>query len=393
MIRRWLQAMVRTRPSGQHSSMPAARRRPQVLLRLETVEDRTVASATTHEPPTLLADSIRVDSPATPAKDAGDVKPAKSDGQTDPTSQPTSDGPDVYTTHDGPVLLLGAQPADASFGLEAGMAAIPALPQRTASLDDRFDDGASTPSSASSSTSSHGDETPTVRGTDVGGLTSDEKTGSVTPNGQASPPANGPVVGTPAVLNRVPASLPVSGAARAAQPASQPTSTPPSSFEVPGAGRRETQVSRGTSAGASLPSNLSDGSLLQRFVVNREQAAFGALVQRYGGVVLGVCHKVLGDYHAAQDASQATFMVLARKAGMLDRSTPLGGWLYKVAYHLALRSRAVAARQKLGEKEAADELPAATADPGPATVDQREIQQVLQEELQRLPEKYRAPLT
>jgi RNA polymerase sigma factor (sigma-70 family) len=110
-------------------------------------------------------------------------------------------------------------------------------------------------------------------------------------------------------------------------------------------------------------------------------------------VVLGVCHKVLGDYHAAQDASQATFMVLARKAGMLDRSTPLGGWLYKVAYHLALRSRAVAARQKLGEKEAADELPTATTDPGPATVDQREIQQVLQEELQRLPEKYRAPLT
>jgi RNA polymerase sigma factor (sigma-70 family) len=78
---------------------------------------------------------------------------------------------------------------------------------------------------------------------------------------------------------------------------------------------------------------------------------------------------------------------------MLDRTTPLGGWLYKVAYHIALRARSVTARQRLGEKEVADEAPAATIDVGPATAEQRELQQVLHEELQRLPEKYRAPLT
>jgi RNA polymerase sigma factor (sigma-70 family) len=130
--------------------------------------------------------------------------------------------------------------------------------------------------------------------------------------------------------------------------------------------------------------------LLQRFVANREEAAFTALVRRYAPVVLGVCQRVLGDFHAAQDASQATFIVLARKAGMLDRTSPLGGWLYKVAYHLALRSRGVTAKQRLGERAAADEAPVATEDT--TELDQREVNQVLREELQELPEKYRAPL-
>jgi RNA polymerase sigma factor (sigma-70 family) len=129
---------------------------------------------------------------------------------------------------------------------------------------------------------------------------------------------------------------------------------------------------------------------LQRFVANKEEAAFTALVSRYAPVVLGVCQRVLGDFHAAQDASQATFIILARKAGMLDRTSPLGGWLYKVAYHLALRSRGVAARQRLGERAAADETPAAVHDA--ADVEQQEVNQILREELQGLPEKYRAPL-
>jgi RNA polymerase sigma factor (sigma-70 family) len=149
-----------------------------------------------------------------------------------------------------------------------------------------------------------------------------------------------------------------------------------------------TDLAARTSA-EQFPADIPDGSLLQRFVADREQAAFAALVQRHGGFVLGVCHRVLGDFHAAQDAVQATFLVLARKAGMLDRNGPLGGWLYKVAYHLALRSRAVAARQRLTER---------TADPGepidlPAPdLDEEEVRQALREELQHLPEKYRAPL-
>ena len=135
--------------------------------------------------------------------------------------------------------------------------------------------------------------------------------------------------------------------------------------------------------------DLTDGTLLQRFVADREQAAFAALVQRHGGFVLGVCHRVLGDFHAAQDAVQATFLVLARKAGMLDRSGPLGGWPYKVAYHLALRSRSVAARQRLTER-AAD--PGEPADVPAPDLDEEEVRQALREELQHLPEKYRAPL-
>ena len=109
--------------------------------------------------------------------------------------------------------------------------------------------------------------------------------------------------------------------------------------------------------------------------------------------MLNVCQRILGDFHAAQDASQATFMVLARKAGMLDRSTPLGGWLYKVAYHLALRSRAVNARQRVGEREAANELDAPSTDATTPDLDRRGLHQVIHEELAGLPEKYRAPLT
>jgi RNA polymerase sigma factor (sigma-70 family) len=138
--------------------------------------------------------------------------------------------------------------------------------------------------------------------------------------------------------------------------------------------------------------DLPDGSLLQRFVANREQAAFTALVQRHEQFVLGVCRRVLGDSHAAQDAFQATFLVLARKAGMLDRQSSLNGWLYRVAYHVALRLRAVTARQRLYETEAATGRPTHSADVSPVEVEEQELRAAVREELERLPEKYRAPL-
>jgi RNA polymerase sigma factor (sigma-70 family) len=141
-----------------------------------------------------------------------------------------------------------------------------------------------------------------------------------------------------------------------------------------------------------LPVDLPDGSLLQRFVAGREQAAFTALVQRYEQFVLGVCRRVLGDAHAAQDASQVTFLLLARKASALDPQGSITGWLYKVAYHVALRLRSVAARQRHSELQATKVTPSQGAGERSTDIDRQEILQALSEELQRLPAKYQAPL-
>jgi RNA polymerase sigma factor (sigma-70 family) len=139
-----------------------------------------------------------------------------------------------------------------------------------------------------------------------------------------------------------------------------------------------------------LLAGLPDGALLQRFVAAGEQAAFTALVQRYERFVFGICQRVLGDAHAAEDALQGTFLVLARKASLLDKSDPLTGWLYKVAYHLALRLRAVINRQRRSEKGAAAGSSSETRDL--AEVEMEELRQALREELRRLPEKYQVPL-
>jgi RNA polymerase sigma factor (sigma-70 family) len=142
-----------------------------------------------------------------------------------------------------------------------------------------------------------------------------------------------------------------------------------------------------------LNGEIPDGSLLHRFVANREEAAFTALVRRHERLVLSVCQRVLGDWHAAQDALQVTFLVLARKAGMLDRQVPLTNWLYTVAYHAALRLRAVSARHRQTEAAAAQEWPTRSEPGADAEVEQMEIQQAVREELQSLPEEYRAPLS
>src|SRR5689334_13282541 len=83
-----------------------------------------------------------------------------------------------------------------------------------------------------------------------------------------------------------------------------------------------------------------DGELLRRYLAGREEFALEALVRRHGPMVLGVCRRVLGDAHDAEDAFQATFLVFVRKAGSIRPGELVGPWLYGVATRTALKARA-----------------------------------------------------
>src|SRR5260370_22283604 len=84
--------------------------------------------------------------------------------------------------------------------------------------------------------------------------------------------------------------------------------------------------------GLSSASGLSDGQLLERFATRHEEAAFEALMKRHGAMVLGVCQRVLHHAQDAEDAFQATFLLLVRKAGSITKQESVGSWLYGVAY-------------------------------------------------------------
>jgi RNA polymerase sigma factor (sigma-70 family) len=134
---------------------------------------------------------------------------------------------------------------------------------------------------------------------------------------------------------------------------------------------------------------LGDGQLLERFATRHSEGAFAVLVERHGPLVHGLCRRILNDAHDAEDAFQATFLVLAKKAHTIHKHQSLASWLYKVAYRIALRARADISRRRAQEMEA---VPTALP-PMPADVSRRELGEVLDEEVQRLPEKYRAPVT
>src|SRR5262245_5064811 len=109
------------------------------------------------------------------------------------------------------------------------------------------------------------------------------------------------------------------------------------------------QVRRlGAPAGATA---LTDAHLLLRFVETGDEAAFEVLVWRHGPLVLGTCRKLLGQEQDAEDAFQATFLTLARKAGSIVRGAALAGWLLQVATHLALRLRSKLANQRRSRRD------------------------------------------
>jgi RNA polymerase sigma factor (sigma-70 family) len=142
---------------------------------------------------------------------------------------------------------------------------------------------------------------------------------------------------------------------------------------------------------ATLPADeerLTDGQLLECYIRSREEAAFAALVRRHGPMVWGVCRRILRSHQDAEDAFQATFLVLVRKATSIVSKDKLANWLYGVAHQTALKARATTARRQEREKQV-------TAMPEPALKQHPrgdDLQPLLDQELSRLPDKYRTVL-
>ncbi len=133
-----------------------------------------------------------------------------------------------------------------------------------------------------------------------------------------------------------------------------------------------------------------DAALVEEFVRQRSQDAFASLVERHGSLVIGVCQRILSRDHDIEDAFQATFLVLARKAHTIRRRQSLCGWLAKVARRIAwtVRKQQTAERQRAGADGEA--MCATSPDPDPARrAEQRDTAAVVGEEIERLPEKYR----
>jgi RNA polymerase sigma factor (sigma-70 family) len=132
--------------------------------------------------------------------------------------------------------------------------------------------------------------------------------------------------------------------------------------------------------------NLSDGQLLERFLDRREggEAAFESLVARHGSMVLAVCRRVLGSADEADDAFQATFVVLVRQAGSIQKKESLGPWLHGVARRVSMRARRDAARRRARERIGFRVVGSPLPDDA--------LAETLHDEIARLPEKYRTPI-
>jgi RNA polymerase sigma factor (sigma-70 family) len=133
---------------------------------------------------------------------------------------------------------------------------------------------------------------------------------------------------------------------------------------------------------------LTDGQLLECYVGSREAAAFAAIMRRHGSMVMGVCRRVLCNHHDAEDAFQATFLVLVLKAASIVPREMVGSWLYGVAYNTALKAKAISNRRRCRERQVKEM-------PEPQAVEQdlwHDLQPLLDQELSRLPHKYRLPV-
>jgi RNA polymerase sigma factor (sigma-70 family) len=133
---------------------------------------------------------------------------------------------------------------------------------------------------------------------------------------------------------------------------------------------------------------LSDAELLQRWVSQRDEAAFEVLVWRHGALVWNTCRRLLRSTADAEDTFQATFLALVGKGASIGSGASVGGWLYTVAYRAALRARAEAAR-RTGQDQALEDVPAPAS--SAEEVVWRDLRPVLDEEVNRLPAKYREP--
>jgi RNA polymerase sigma factor (sigma-70 family) len=134
--------------------------------------------------------------------------------------------------------------------------------------------------------------------------------------------------------------------------------------------------------------SLTDGQLLKEYISHREEAALAALVRRHGPMVWGVCRRVLSNHHDTEDAFQATFLVLVRKAASIASPERVANWLYGVAHQTALKARAMTAKRKVRERQV-------TPMPEPAVTGRdlwNDLQPLLDQELSRLPERYRVAI-
>jgi RNA polymerase sigma factor (sigma-70 family) len=141
-------------------------------------------------------------------------------------------------------------------------------------------------------------------------------------------------------------------------------------------------------ASAAAAADVPDRDLLSGYLLQRDQAAFAALLHRHGSMVYGVCRRVLGDGPDAEDAFQAVFFVLARNAASVRKRDALSGWLYGVAHRIAVRAKSQRLRRR--EREAQSE-PGRPPDPA-AELTWRELRAGLDEEIARLPERFRGPV-
>jgi RNA polymerase sigma factor (sigma-70 family) len=141
-------------------------------------------------------------------------------------------------------------------------------------------------------------------------------------------------------------------------------------------------------AGPSSQSEPTDERLLRDYVASQDAGAFAAIMRRHGGMVSGVCRLVLGREQDVEDAFQATFLVLLRKAPSLSRPNLLGNWLYGVAYRISSKIRSANIRQRTREAPMVD-LPAPDANDDTSW---RDLRPVFDDELRRLPQRYRRPI-